>query len=132
MNNSVSSRKRILVVEDEPAISQVCLRVLVSEGFEVEIAVNGVEAEDKLRERDEYDLILIDIRTPLMNGKELYQYITEKHPELVERVIFTSGDVMSGDTESFLEQSGRAFLPKPFAPDQLRAIVREVLRQIER
>ncbi|MFC1904157.1 response regulator [Chloroflexota bacterium] len=132
MKNPGSSRKRILVVEDEPSISQVCLRVLASEGFEVEIAVNGMEAEDKLRERDEYDLILIDIRTPLMNGKELYQCITEKHPKLVERVIFTSGDVMAGDTESFLEQSGRAFLPKPFAPNQLRAIVGEVLRQIER
>ena len=121
---------RILVVEDEPAISDVCQRVLTSEGFEVDIAVNGEVARDMLGEKD-YDLCLIDIRTPRMNGKQLYQCIQEKHPKLIDRVIFTTGDVMGGDTQSFLEQSGRPFLPKPFTPDELKTIVSETLRQIE-
>ena len=46
------------------------------------------------------------------------------------RVIFTTGDLMGGDTQSFVEQTGRSFLPKPFAPSELKAIVRETLRQI--
>ena len=132
MRNPHSKIIRILVVEDEPAITQVCLRVLTGEGFEVEIAVNGIAAGDKLRERDDYDLILIDIRTPVMNGKELYQYMKDKHPKLVNRVIFTTGDVVGGDTQSFLEQAARPFLPKPFTPDELKTIVRETLRQIEK
>ncbi len=121
--------KKILVVEDEPAISQVCLRVLTGEGFEVDIAVNGKVAQDMIQEK-QYDLCLIDIRTPEMDGKELYQWLEEKHPQLAAVVIFTTGDVMGGDTQSFLEQTARSFLAKPFTPDELKAIVRETLRQL--
>ena len=130
MKNSSASVTRVLVMEDEPSISQVCLRALTSEEFEVDIAVNGAIARDMLREKD-YDLCLIDIRTPVMNGRQLYQCIQEKHPELLNGVIFTTG-VAGGDTQSFLEQTGRPFLPKPFTPDELKTIVRETLRQIEK
>jgi len=131
MRNSNGGIGRILVVEDEPAISQVCRRVLVKEGFEVDSAINGEVAQDMLRKKD-YDLILIDVRTPVMNGKEFYQYISEKCGKLVDRVVFTTGDVIGGDTKKFLERSGRPFLPKPFTPDELKTIVRETLRQIEK
>ncbi len=131
MKNSGTGAKRILVVEDEPAISQVCLRVLSGEGFEVDIAGNGDIAQDMLRERD-YALCVVDIRTPIMNGKQLYQHMIEKHPELAERVIFTTGDMIGSDSQSFLERSGRPFLAKPFTPDELTTAVRETLRQIEK
>ena len=125
MKNSSAGLKRILVVEDEPAISDVCQRVLTGEGFEVDIAVDGKVAQDMIEEK-RYDLCLIDIRTPTMNGKELYQWLKEKNPQLATRVIFTSGDVMGGDIQSFLEHAARPFLPKPFTPDELKAILREV------
>ena len=132
MKNSSAGLKRILVVEDEPAISDVCQRVLTSEGFEVDIVINGEVALDMIEEK-QYDLCLIDIRTPVMNGKELYLWLEEKHPKLASRVIFTTGDVMGGgDTQIFLEQAARPFLPKPFTPDELRAIVRETLRKLEK
>ncbi len=83
-------------------------------------------------EEQQYDLCLIDIRTPAMNGKELYQWLQEKYPQQVDRVIFTTGDVMGGDTLTFIEQAGRPFLPKPFTPDELKAIVSETLRQTEK
>ena len=122
--------KRILVVEDEPAISELCQKVLAGEGFEVDIAVNGEVAQDMVEEK-QYDLFLIDIRLSAINGKELYQWLKEKHPQLTSRVIFTTGDVMSGDTITFLEQTGRLFLPKPFTPDELKAIMRETLKEVE-
>ena len=131
MKKSDTGVKRILVVDDEAAICQVCRRALTSEGFEVDIAANGEMALGMLREK-EYALILIDIRTPVMNGKELYQFIIEKHPELAERVIFTTGDVLGGDTQIFLEQASRPFLPKPFTPDELQTIVKETLAQREK
>ena len=117
------------MVEDEPAICEVCLRVLTSEGFEVDIAVNGDVAQDMLQKKD-YDLCLIDIRTPVMNGKQLHQIIIEKHPEVAKGVIFTTGDVINGYNQCFLELARRPFLPKPFTPDELRTIVRETLREI--
>lgn len=129
MQEADGKRVRILVVEDEPVISRVCSQVLRGEGFEVDIAINGNIAEGML-EKGEYDLILIDIRTPVMNGKQLYQSINDKHPDLTDRVIFTTGDLLGGDTKIFLEQSGRLFLPKPFTPDELKTIVGKALRQI--
>ena len=129
MENSGAEAVQVLVVEDEPVISRICSQTLRGEGFKVDIAANGSIAEGMLGEK-EYDLILIDIRTPVMNGKELYQSIMERHSELVNGVIFTTGDMLAGDTKSFLEQSGRLFLPKPFTPDELKTVVKEALRRI--
>jgi len=124
MKRQDTGTKRILVVEDEPAICDGCWRVLTDEGFDVEIAVNGKVAQDMIRNK-QYDFCLIDIRTPKMNGIELYQWLKEKHPQLAGGVMFTTGDVMGGDIQSFLEHAARPFLPKPFTTDELKAIVKE-------
>ena len=129
MKGSDTPARRALLVEDEPVISRVCRQTLYDEGFEVDTAINGKIAEAMIEEK-EYDLAIIDIRTPVMNGKQLYQSIVERHPDLIDGVIFTTGDLLGGDTRSFLEQSGRLFLPKPFAPYELRAIVREASERI--
>ena len=128
MEISSAGLKRILVVEDEPGIRQVCQRALTSQGYHVDFATNGATATDMLMEED-YDLLLIDIKTPVMNGKEFYRNIEARYPKLQDRVIFTTGDVISNDTQSFLEQAGRPFLLKPFTPDELQAIVRESLNR---
>ena len=129
MKNSSAGPKRILVVEDEPAIGDVCRRVLSGEGFEVDIAVNGKVAQDMIREK-RYDIFLIDIRMPEMDGKELYRWLQERHTQLASRVIFTTGSVLGKDTEAFIEQTGRPFLPKPFTPDEIKAILRETLKEV--
>lgn len=129
MKNSGVERQKILVVEDEPTICWVCSQMLTGEGVEVDKVANASIAEGML-EKKEYDLLLVDIRTPVMNGKQLYQSIAEKHPELTSRVVFTTGDVLGGDTKSFLEQSGRLFLSKPFTTNELKTVVREALRGV--
>ena len=122
--------KRVLVVEDEPIIGRVCTETLNEDGLEVDIATNSSIAAPMIGEK-EYDLLLVDIRTPVMNGKQLFQWITEKHPELVNRVILTTGELFGGASEEFIVQSGRPFLPKPFTPDILKATVREAMRTKE-
>ncbi|GAH53052.1 unnamed protein product [marine sediment metagenome] len=129
MKNSSAGAKRILVVEDEPAICELCRRVLTGEGFEVDIAVNGKVAQDMIEDK-KYDLFLIDIRLPEMDGKELYKWIHDVHLELINRVIFTTGSVIGGDTQTFLEQTAKPCLDKPFTPDELQTIVTETLRQL--
>ena len=131
MKKPGAGAKRILVVEDEPAINDVCRRVLEDEGLEVDIAVNGKVAQDMI-DKKQYDLCLVDIRTPEMNGIELYQWLQEKHPQLAGRVIFTTGSVIGKEATTFIEQTGRPFLPKPFTPDELKAIVRETLKEVEK
>jgi len=129
MKDPGASAVRILVVEDEPSISQVCLRVLTAEGFDVDIAENGAKAQEKLKAKD-YDICLIDIITPVMDGKRLYHWIVDKRPQLVKGVLFTTGDSVNPDTRIFLERVGRPFLPKPFTLDELKTVVKETLSQV--
>lgn len=104
-----------------------CQRILTREGFEVDIAVNGRVAQGMIEKR-QYDICLIDIRTPEMNGTELYQWLQKKYPRLAKQVVFTTGGVLDEKTMPFIEQSGRQFLPKPFTPDELIAVVRKALK----
>jgi CheY-like chemotaxis protein len=122
-------QQSVLVVEDEPAIAAVCVRILSREGYQVDIAVNGEVALDMWR-RKNYDLCLSDIRTPRMNGIELYRELEIERPEAVKTFIFTTGDTMSVNVKTFLEETGRPYLPKPFSPENLRAIVKTVFISI--
>jgi DNA-binding response OmpR family regulator len=117
--------KRGLVVEDEPSIARMCLRALGVEGFEVDVASDGKAAQSQLaRNGDIYDLCLIDIRTPGMNGIELYQYLKKTGSSMINRVIFTTGDTINEEIKTFLEKTGRPFLPKPFTLDELRSVIK--------
>jgi CheY-like chemotaxis protein len=126
MKHTEKGKGIILVVEDESAIAQVCLRTLTADGFEVDIAINGAIAQGMLAEK-EYDLCLIDIRTPIMNGRELYQHIVEKFSKSANKVIFTTGAVLDERLESMIKETGRPYLPKPFTPDELRTVVKKAL-----
>ena len=130
MTQDNAHRRRALVVEDEPVINQICRRMLMAEGFDVDIAMNGLIAK-KMVDDKSYDLCLSDIRTPVMDGIQLYQYLEQEHPELARRVIFTTGDVMSGHIAQFLEGTKRPFLPKPFTLDELKQVIRDALAEID-
>ena len=125
---SSSRKKKILVVEDELGIASICCKSLTPEGYQVDTAGNGAIAETMLR-KESYELLIIDVRTPVMNGQQFYQLIKERYPHLTDRVIFTSGDVASNDTQDFLDHSGQPFLLKPFTPDELKGLVRKTLGQ---
>ncbi|HEX9976835.1 MAG TPA: response regulator [Dehalococcoidales bacterium] len=123
MGGASWEKKRVLVVEDEPLIAKVCVRTLTAEDIEVEIAVNGRIAYSRLNQKL-YDLCLVDIRTPEMNGMELYRQLKEECSEMTNRVLFTTGDTISDDVRAFLRETGRPFLAKPFTPTELRSVVR--------
>ncbi len=126
MKTPDGSVRRILVVEDEPLISEVCQRVLTREGYVVEIAAYGKLARDMVGVKP-YDVYLIDIRPPAMSGKEFYEWLQENYSQETKRVILTTGDMLGVATKVFIEGTGRPYLPKPFSPDDLKAIVRETL-----
>ena len=124
MNNIATSVIKVLIVEDESAIYNFCLRALAEFGFDVDIATNGRIARDMIK-RKEYDLCIVDIRTPEMNGKELYEWCLEEKPYQANNIIFTTGDITGEETENFINQSGAMFLPKPFTTEELRNAVRK-------
>jgi DNA-binding response OmpR family regulator len=117
--------KRGLVVEDEPSIARMCIRALGVEGFEVDVASDGKAAQSQLAKNgDIYDLCLIDIRTPGMNGIELYRHLKKTGSKMINRVIFTTGDIINDEIKTFLEKTGRPFLPKPFTLGELRSVIK--------
>ena len=126
---SHTTGKRVLVVEDEPSISQLCVRTLTGDGFKVTAAEDGKIAQGILNQ-EKYDLYLFDVRTPGMSGIELYQYLEANYPELANRVVFTAGDVWSSTVETFLKKTNSLYLPKPFTPNELRRVVKEALGRI--
>jgi DNA-binding response OmpR family regulator len=114
--------KNALVVEDEPFIREFCEIALGDDGFQVDSVENGSIALNMLRRKD-YDVCLIDIRTPLMNGIELFQQLEKESLQLVTRVVFITGDTMNKDVMDFIAKTKRPLLPKPFAIDELKSIV---------
>ena len=125
MNPDDVKRKCALIIEDEPLISRMCRKILAAEGFDVDLAANGLIAKEMVAKK-EYDLCLSDVRTPEMNGMEFYAYIEKEFPVLTNKVVFTTGDVLSGNITIFLKTCQRPFLQKPFLPDELKKIVRKI------
>ncbi len=102
----------ILLIDDDENILKVLGKVLGAEKFELDVASSGREAILKLG-REDYDLILSDIRMPDLDGKELFAFIDQNMPEYRSKVIFLTGDTGNADTMKFLEGTGCPYLTKP-------------------
>jgi two-component system NtrC family sensor kinase len=94
----------------------------------VETAANGIAALEKLAQRS-YDLIVSDMRMPELDGPSLYREVAQRHPDLLRRFIFVTGDSLSHETSEFLEQTGVVTFEKPFESEKLRKAVRQALQE---
>jgi len=116
----------ILVAEDEPAVLALAARVLRARGYTVLEARNGVDA---IRASEEHsgslDMLLTDVVMPRVGGPELAERLKPTYPDL--RVIFMSGYTDNKTVRSMMEDSGTAFLQKPFTPSDLLEITRKTL-----
>lgn len=119
--------KTILVVDDEPRVAAVLASLLSADGHHVETAGDGAAALAKLEARS-YDLILTDIRMPELDGPGLYRAVERRHPELLRRLGFLTGDTLSPETRAFLEQIEAPSLSKPFTLAEVRQVVQRALR----
>ncbi len=117
---------RILVVEDEPSVARLLEEALEGLGHRVETAPDGRRALERLAS-GRYDLIITDMKMPRLGGRELYEDVASRRPELASRFVFSTGDLLSEDVRSFLDRAGRPVLSKPFLLADLRRVVRSVL-----
>jgi CheY-like chemotaxis protein len=117
---------RILVVDDEQTVRDVVKRVLTKEGHKIETADDADEALKKI-ERKKYNLILVDIKMPGMNGVELFKRIRKIDKSLAGKVVFITGDIMSADTEKFLSETKVSHISKPFNAGQLKLEINRAL-----
>jgi CheY-like chemotaxis protein len=103
------------------------VEVLQLDGHTVETVGNGEAALGKLAAAG-YDLILSDIRMPEIDGPGMYWEIERRHPRLLQRMIFLTGDTLSPGTREFLEKTGAPCLSKPFALSDVREVVQRALQ----
>jgi two-component system NtrC family sensor kinase len=118
--------KRALVVDDENYILDFFIEVFEALPMAVDTAGDGRVAMQKILST-EYDLIISDFRMPQMSGKELYRWIKENRPELAKRIIFVTGDTVSADTRSFLEDNRNRYLSKPFKIEEVKEAIQQTL-----
>ena len=117
--------KRVLVVEDERTNRLAICRLLQSLGHSVKWAANGLDALQYLA-MEEYDLILMDIQMPVMNGLEATDRIRETESLGRKRlipIIALTAHAMSGDREAFLEAGMNDYLSKPVDLAELKRVL---------
>jgi CheY-like chemotaxis protein len=96
-------------------------------GCRVEVVASGAEALAAL-ERGPYDLVLSDIRMPVMNGTELYLWVRELRPELSRRFVFITGHPGDSDLEAQIAQWNVPVIAKPFKLARLAEVCEPFLR----
>jgi two-component system OmpR family response regulator len=119
---------RILMVEDEPRISDFVMRALVAAGFDVDQAGDGNRGLKLFRSR-RYDLVVLDLLLPNLDGISVLRAIIDQRPEQRVLVLSALSDVDS--KVRCLEIGASDYLAKPFALSELIARVRARLRQAE-
>jgi signal transduction histidine kinase len=113
---------RILVVDDEPVLRELLADLLKSAGHIVEVARDGRVGLGLALERP-YDLILSDLKMPGLDGQGLYEGVVRERPEMRDRFLFSTGDVINPDALGFLAGTGCAYLSKPFKLEAVLALV---------
>lgn len=115
----------ILVAEDEADLRDILKVTLEQEGYRVILASDGDEAIKKI-EKKSFQLALIDIKMPGMNGKELVSKIKQINPLMPIVIITGSPDFKE---EMSLKKQAYEYIYKPFRLNELVGVVKEALRQ---
>jgi two-component system alkaline phosphatase synthesis response regulator PhoP len=112
--------RHILIIEDDPSVSDVIIAVLVKEGFIPALAKTGTEALKKISQTTP-DLILLDLGLPDMEGAEIAKSIRKSKKTADVPIIMLTGKASLADKLSGFEQGADDYLSKPFEPKELMA-----------
>jgi len=118
----------ILVVDDDENLCENLKDVLSAKDYRVSVAFDGDEAIGKVRE-DKFDIILLDMKLPPLNGLETYLAIREIRPEVVVVIITGYSQDMGDIVEDALEKSVYTCLEKPVNMDQLISLLHQIEEQ---
>lgn len=122
-------KKHILIIDDASTVRMYYASTLVPLGYEIDEALNGVEALEKLHSSEHtYDLLIVDVNMPFMDG---YSFL-EKYRELDFKpspVVMISTEAKEKDAEKAYKAGANYYMVKPVTPDQLTAVVKFLVPQ---
>ena len=119
---------KILVIDDEPDMASALALLLSKDSHTVDTTENGSLALTLLQSH-RYDVLLCDLLMPELDGKGFYAALTEQYGYLRQRVIFLTGDTLSGESMVFLQQCGQPWLAKPCTAAAVRSAIQQMLQQ---
>ena len=132
-DDSLFKGKHILLCEDHPINQEIARRLLESKGFEVDIAEDGKEGYTKfvMSNKGYYDLILMDIRMPLMDGYEATKAIRslKRKDALTVPIVALTADAFEEDKEKALKAGMNGHIAKPLDPEKIFLAIAEALRK---
>jgi DNA-binding NtrC family response regulator len=128
---TATTAPRALLVDDEPVIRQALRRFFQRNGWEVDEAEDGAAALRRLvgegAGRQSYAVIISDLRMPGVSGMDLYDRLARERPELLDRLILSTGDSVSAEAADFLRRSACPVLNKPFGLAELKGLVARIV-----
>lgn len=119
---------KILIAEDDQDIRELVILTLQFNGYDVVSAVDGAQAVEKAQ-KDQFDLILMDVRMPRMTGYEACRQLREMESTRDVPIIFLSAKGQESEIQAGLDAGATQYILKPFAPDVLARKISEALNQ---
>src|SRR3990172_11652497 len=117
---------RILVVDDEIIVCESCQRILEEEGYEVEIALSGKEAFEKMKEHP-HDLVITDLKMPGIDGMEVLKVVRKEYPDTI--VIMITGFSTVETAVEAMKLGAFDYIPKPFTPDEVSIVMKKAIEK---
>ena len=124
----MATTKTILVVDDDKSILRTFMRILQKNGYEIDVAETGKEAIEKADTRH-YDLALLDIRLPDMDGTDLLAQMKKQLQNTIKIMITGFPSIETG--VKALDEGADAYLVKPVKPEELLMLIEEKLKDKE-
>jgi CheY-like chemotaxis protein len=118
--------KRILIVDDDEMVLMALNELLSPEGYEVQTVLSGAKALERL-DQNGYDLLVLDIIMPEMDGLELCKRIREKEGYKDTPIVFLTAKSREEDRAISLEAGANLFISKPISPDKLLGILSDTI-----
>ena len=125
------TRIRVLLAEDNAVNVKLALRLLERMGYTADVAANGLEAIEAV-ERGSYDLVLMDVQMPELDGLEATREIRRRWPDRPIRIVAMTANAMEGDRETCLAAGMDDYVSKPIRSDELAAALLDLLRSPDR
>jgi two-component system response regulator HydG len=122
------SQARILVIDDDESMRDSCRQALARKASRVEVAEDGLSGLEIL-EKEAFDLVILDLKMPGLSGMEVLNRMKQEYPDVV--VVVITGYATVESAVEAMRHGAYDFLPKPFTPESLRAIVERALDRRE-
>jgi len=123
-------KKRILIVDDAATVRKYHRSILEKAGYEVDEAINGIEALEKILAVQPYDLYLVDINMPKMDGYTFLQELRKLEISQGPAIMISTED-KEWDMEKAFQSGANYYIPKPVEPAQLLLYTELLLGQVQ-